>query len=282
MIKQDTALLQHWLRTIIMAPGQLEHKMAVASRIHQLDEYDVVIENEIAPIQARLNVYSQGYIARLLDCMYADYPACKKFMGDEVFDSFAKAYLMYHPSTSFTLFDLGKAFPEFLERTKPKFDETGDTAYFDIPAELARLERAKQYALRAPGTEDADNNASDIQTYGLLFGNLKVRLPECLQLLEMAFPMKQFFSALHNDEEYEMPSPRKTFMAVSRKNYRVMIDELTEAQYLLLQQCGKHGDFYKAVTAVSAMVDTDQSELLADAMLWMPYFARCAFLVIET
>ncbi|RYD86949.1 MAG: DUF2063 domain-containing protein, partial [Sphingobacteriales bacterium] len=209
MIKQDTALLQHWLRTVIMSPGQLDHKMAVAARLHQLDEYDVVMDNDIAPVQTRLNVYSQGYIARLLDCLYADYPACKKFMGDEVFNSFARAYLMYHPSTSFTLYDLGKAFPDFLDKTKPKFDDGTDTAYFDIPAELARLERAKQHAMRAPGTEDEHSGASDIQTFGMLFGTLKVRLPGCLQLLEMAFPMKQFFSALHHHEEYEMPSAQK-------------------------------------------------------------------------
>ncbi|MBB5395740.1 putative DNA-binding domain-containing protein [Mucilaginibacter sp. AK015] len=280
MVKQDTALLQNWLRTIVMAPGYLTQKIGLANRLYRLHEGDVVAEEGEASVHARLNVYSSGYMLRLLDCMYADYAISKKFMGDELFDQFAKAYLMYHPSTSFTLYDLGKYFPDFLDKTKPQFPEGEDGSCYDIPAALARVERARQVAMRAPGTEDNATNKNQVDLQGTLFGTFNVSVPGCLQLLELEFPMKAFFEAVYRDEAYELPPPQKTFMAVSRKNYHIVLEEITETQYRLLDECRNHTTFYEAISAVSVSQRVPTSDLMADACLWVPYFCKCGFIEV--
>ncbi|MES2265660.1 MAG: DNA-binding domain-containing protein [Bacteroidota bacterium] len=280
MVKQDTALLQNWLRTVVMAPGFLNQKIGFANHTYQLNEHDVVSHNDIASVHSRLNVYSSGYMMRLLDCMYADYAVSKKFMGDELFDSFAKAYLMYHPSTSYTLYDLGEKFPDFLDKTKPKVPDGEDSSAFDIPATLARVERARQVALRAPGTEQDIADAGINDVYQMFSTTLNIRIPECLQLLELDLPMKRFFEAVLRDEEYELPSLQKTFMAISRKNYRVVLDEITELQYLLLQECKNHNNLYDAISALSISQNTPPADLLADAYLWLPYFRKCGFVQV--
>ena len=277
MIKQNTALLQNWLRTVIMAPGYLQQKIGLANHVHNLNEHDVVADGGTAPTYARLNVYSSGYMLRLLDCMYADYPVFKKFIGDEVFDSFAKAYLLYHPSTSFTLYDLGKAFPDFLARTRPAANADNDDTYLDIPACLARVERARQQAMRAKGTED-DNNSIDINLQDILFSPVNIDVPACLQLLELSFPMKQFFASVYRDEVYELPLPQKTYMAISRKNYRLVIEEVSEAQYLLLTALQTQPNLYQAIGRVTANTGIVFSDVLADVYLWLPYFKNCGFI----
>ncbi|MES2063744.1 MAG: DNA-binding domain-containing protein [Bacteroidota bacterium] len=280
MVKQDTVLLQNWLRTVVMAPGFLNQKIGLANHLYQVHETDVVSDEGSASVHQRLNVYSSGYMLRLLDCMYADYAISKKFMGDELFDSFAKAYLMYHPSTSFTLYDLGKAFPDFLDKTKPQPEEGVDNSHFDIPATLARVERARQVAMRAPGIENNMVDTSQVNIQDMLFGTLNISVPECLQLLELDFPMKQFFEAVYRGEEYELPLPQKTYMAISRKNYHLVLEEITQTQYLLLTECRKHTNLYDAISALSAGQNTPSADLLADACLWMPFFRKCGFIQV--
>jgi hypothetical protein len=283
MVKQDTALLQNWLRTVVMAPGFLNQKIGLANHLYQVHEDDVVADEGNASVHARLNVYSSGYMLRLLDCMYADYAISKKFMGDELFDRFAKAYLMYHPSTSFTLYNLGKAFPDFLGKTRPEPAEGSDpetNAYFDIPATLARVERARQVAMRAPGFENSTVDTSQLNIQDMLFGTLNISVPGCLQLLELDFPIKQFFEAVYREEEYELPLPQKTFMAISRKNYHIVLEEITQLQYLLLAECRNHTNLYDAISVVSINQNITSSALLADACLWMPYFRKCGFIQV--
>jgi hypothetical protein len=275
---QKLALLQNWLTTVVMTPGHLPQKLGQAWHLHGLDETDVVVTDEgKASVYTRLNVYSSGYLLRLLECMYADYAISRKFMGDEVFDSFAKAYLLYHPSTSFTLYDLGKSFPAFLAKTKPPVipgDEQGFDDFMNLPIAFAKLERARQEAIRAPGTEGATEHDQEINIQGILFGTVKVITPGCLQLLELDFPMIRFFTSVYKDEDYELPSPQKTFTAVSRKNFGVTMTELTEVQYTLLSVCQAGDNLYDAITTTASFCKIPPSELLADVFLWIPQFMK--------
>lgn len=279
MVKdQKLALLQNWLKTVVMTPGHLPQKLGQAWHLHGLDEADVVVADEgTASVYTRLNVYSSGYLLRLLECMYADYAISRKFMGEEVFDSFAKAYLLYHPSTSFTLYDLGAAFPGFLAKTKPHVTpgEGPDISDFmSLPISFAKLERARQEAIRAPGTEGVAEHDQEISIHDILFGVVKITTPGCLRLLELDFPMIAFFTSVYRDEDYELPSLQQTFTAVSRKNFRVTMTDVTEVQYTLLSLCQAGDNLYDAITATASFNKIPPSELLADVFLWMPLFHK--------
>jgi len=274
---QKLELLQNWLKTVVMTPGYLPQKLGQARHLYALSEMDVVANEGKASVYTRLNVYSSGYLMRLLDCMYADYPISKKFMGDEVFDSFAKAYLLYHPSTSFTLYDLGKDFPLFLAKTKPPGmvgDDQQLQDFMDLPVALTKLERARQEAIRAPGTEDGTQRDEGISMQDILFNIVKVSAPACLQLLELEFSMIRFFTAVYRGEDYELPLLQKTFLAVSRKNYKVTMTELTETQYILLSVCQTEDNLYNAIATTASLCKVSASVLLADVYLWMPLFQK--------
>ena len=281
MLKQNTTLLQNWLETVVTAPGYLPHKIQKAQQLYHFNENEIISNEGKASVLDRLNVYSSGYLLRLLDCMAADYPILRKFVGEAVFDSFARAYLHYHPSTSFTLYDLGKSFPEFLAQTKPQEipgEGVLNNEFLDLPIALAKLERARQEAMRAAGTEERHSDAHDIGMEELLFPSMNIVVPPCFQLLELTFPMKHFFEALYRDEADDLPQPAKTFMAVSRKNYRIMTEELMEWQYIFLKACATPIDMHLAIASTAATCQIPSATLLADVYLWLPIFQSNGFI----
>ena len=93
--------------------------MEAAARRHGLSAEDVVAERRGLSARERLAVYTGGYVLRLLECMRADFPVLRGFIGDSVFDAFAKAYVITMPPVSHSLYDLGADFPRFLRLTLP-------------------------------------------------------------------------------------------------------------------------------------------------------------------
>src|ERR1700678_2362377 len=63
----------------------------------------------------RLEIYNRQYWFRLIDCFYDDYPGLRAVLGDRRFARLAHAYLMQHPSASFSLRNLGQFLLKFLE-----------------------------------------------------------------------------------------------------------------------------------------------------------------------
>ena len=125
MTEQTLPQLQQWMKTVITERGNLTDKLESATQEHGLLIEDVVDEKRGLSARQRLSIYTGGYVARLLECMRADFPVLRRFVGDTVFDAFASAYIVTEPPHSPSLFDLGAGFAEFLERTKPSHDRAG-------------------------------------------------------------------------------------------------------------------------------------------------------------
>lgn len=89
----------------------------------------------------RLGVYARGYSARLHGALRATFPTVLALTGDQVFALFATAYLQAHPPTSYSLFDLGAGFPDFLDDTCPA--NAGPAGA--LPASAARLDLAVRF-----------------------------------------------------------------------------------------------------------------------------------------
>ena len=66
-----------------------------------------------------VQIYQRSYIARLRDCMIAQFPALSHALGKQLFLQFADLYLLVYPSKSYTLGDLGQHFGAFLEEHAP-------------------------------------------------------------------------------------------------------------------------------------------------------------------
>ena len=95
----------------------------------------LIPDNSRTDHRVLLGVYRHAYAGRLVDVAAGDYPVLKAYLGDEAFDTMARAYIRAHPSHTPNARWFSHDLPEFLGQTEPyrSHAETG---------ELAHLERA--------------------------------------------------------------------------------------------------------------------------------------------
>ena len=97
----------------------------------------------------RLDVYADMYFYRLRDCLAEDYPKALARTGAERFHNLVTDYLLAHPSSHFSLRELGRALPDFLQ------DHALGRALPEL-ADLARLEWARVDVFDELDTETLD------------------------------------------------------------------------------------------------------------------------------
>jgi hypothetical protein len=280
MTEQSLSLLQHWMKTVVTERGGLDEKLRAAAREHGLSAEEVVADRRGLSARERLGVYTGGYVLRLLECMRADFPVLRGFVGDPVFDAFAKAYLITRPPNSPSLYDLGADFPQFLEETKPdggRFDASL-SAMLDLPPELARVERARAEVMRARGTEDDPPSSEPLSTFAVFGDELTLEATPCLRLLELKFPLVEFVRSSDRNEHPDPPAPRAAFVAVGRSNYRVHVEEVTLWQFAFLKACERPAPLYAAVRAAALEAERETGQVLAEAAVWLPVALELGFL----
>ncbi len=268
------------MKTVVVERGSLREKLDAAARQHGLDAEDVVAESRGLSAHERLAVYTGGYVLRLLECMRADFPVLRGFVGDSVFDAFAKAYVITMPPISHSLYDLGADFPRFLEETKPKnwALDAGINTMLDLPPELARIERARAEVMRAPGTEDDPPAAEHLSPFAVFGDGPTRQATRCLRLLEMKFPLVEFLRSSDKGERIEPPAPRASLVAVGRSNYRVHVEEISHWQFAFLKACEHPTSSYSAVQVAVLESGRDPGQVLADVAIWLPIAFGLGFL----
>jgi Putative DNA-binding domain len=124
----------------------------------------------------RLEIYNRQYRFRLISAVSEDFPTLNAMVGPKRFDALILAYLHEHPSTSWTLRDLGAKLPRFLEN-HPEF--TGKRHRLAI--DVARLEWA--YVNAFDGKQLEPIAAEEADAIG---PNSQLVLQPHLQLLELS------------------------------------------------------------------------------------------------
>ena len=259
----------------------MELKLYRANNLYHMHEQDIVADTRDISICSRLHVYTSGYIMRLLECIHADFPVLRKFMGEEVFDKFARAALTWSPSTSYSLYDLGDTFIHFLKGTRPKNSSAEDqqSVFLELPIEIARVERARQEVLRSRGLE-GEEPPSQFKPEEILFNpqSIMLSVPECLRLLDLKFSLKPLFNTT---EPLDVPDVKQTYLAVSRMNYRLQMEELLEWQYHFLSVCNEGTSILDAVSRTAAQCHTPASTLMAELFVWLPIFIEKGLVRME-
>src|ERR1041384_2057458 len=105
MSEQSLKHLQHWMKTVVVERGGLREKLDAAEQRHGLRAEDVVAEKRDLSAHERLRVHPGGSVLRLVDCMRPAFSVLRGFVGDSVFDAFAKAYIITMPPSSHSLYD---------------------------------------------------------------------------------------------------------------------------------------------------------------------------------
>ena len=280
MTDKPLGLLQQWMKTVVTERGSLREKLHSAAEQHGLSIEDVVAEKRGLSAHKRLSIYTSGYVLRLLECMRADFPALRNFVGDSVFDAFAKAYIISHPPESHSLFDLSAGFPHFLEETKPKDNplQAELSALLDLPPELARLERARTEVMRAHGTENDPPRAEILSPLAIFSREVPLQATPCLRLLELKFPLVDFLSRADQGERPEPPLPAVSFAALGRSNYRINIEEVTVWQFAFLKACERPVSLYAAAQRAAVESEKEPASVLAELVVWLPVAIQLGFL----
>ena len=221
----EVATLQGWMQAMILEGtprGAREH----------------VRGNNRLTAEAQLGIYAQAYRPRLLECLRTEYPVLAALAGPTAFDLFAQGYIAAHPSQSYTLYDFGAGFADYLERVRPAGDGTPQTLEA-IPAALARIERVKAEVQRAQGVERDSQIGPETgfdpvmaSILGLGIGAARGwRRPDSVRLLTLAFDVTETLACAERGEALVLPVIAETHFVVSRARYRVECRRIEPWQY---------------------------------------------------
>ena len=105
-----------------------------------------VVGTERVPITTRLAIYGDGYRARLIEALQANFPVLSELLGEGDFETLAAAYIRAHDSPFFSIRYYGNVLSDFLA-TEPEY------AGAPVLAELARWEWAMTEVFDAPDAE---------------------------------------------------------------------------------------------------------------------------------
>ncbi len=130
----DLLRLQQTMAEALMQP------LTAKDGLKKATPADFIKPNQVMSGFERLEIYARQYWFRLLDCLYDDYPALRMFLGEKRFHKLCREYLAAHPSTSWTLRNLGQHLPSFVTEVKARDVarvEWAQTLAFDEPLKKA-------------------------------------------------------------------------------------------------------------------------------------------------
>jgi len=255
---QNLNELQHWFGRAIVR-RELDYELLT----------ETVVETEQLSAERRLGIYAEGYQLRLLECMRAEYACLDALLGRALFDQFALNYLNARPSTSYTLFELGAEFPQFLAATRPDAASNGQQPGMRMPEQLAQLERYRAMSIRGQGGEQG--KAFQLDASMLLFQ------PEWIfQLSDTSFVMESDFDfgpcidALDREETVPFPNLNPQQLLIYRQGYRVRLQTLEPWQAAFLRCCDGQSSWQSQQMMVSDQHNISRGDLMAQLVTWLP------------
>jgi hypothetical protein len=227
------AAQQVWLESAILGPrpgaAEVEARLTGSRRM---------------TAEERLEVYRQGYRARLVECLADDYPAVKDLLGDDGFDSLASSYVEKFPSHSPSLNRYGVRMADLL-------CERGD-ALGAFASDLARLEWALVEAIHAAPARQLDPER--LATMGASgSGEMRLLAAPSVQLLLLEHPVNRHYQAFRDG------APRgvevgPTATLVHRQGWVVWRRDVSPAMAVVL------GEILAGATLGSALATAEKRE----------------------
>jgi hypothetical protein len=268
----DLEILQRWMQAVITHPEGVEFGIASAPAQRLIDVTSERSDSVVRPSQAmsgleRLAIYQRAYFARLLECLRDSYRVVLRAVGEEAFDEFAVDYLRRFPSRSYTLNDLGAEFPEYLRQSRPETDP--EDTWPDFVVDLATLECLYNQVFDGPGVEGEPALSADtLQTLPLEAETaVDLKPAPCLHLLELRFPVHEYYSAVRRGDEASFPEPSETLLAVTRRDYKIRRSELSRPQFALLSAL-LQGDSLESAIEAGTEAARDLDRYAADLATW--------------
>jgi hypothetical protein len=212
----------------------------------------------------RLELYSQGYWARLLDTLRGEFPGLRALLGRMPFERLASGYLADCPPDSFDLRRLGARLPTWLA-DHPDHARRQERCALD----MARLEWAEIEA--RDGAEWLTLSLGEI---GGLGNDPRLPLQPHLTLLELAYPVDAVLTGMRRSKERDdsgaapakhkrasvrrvaLPPPESVHLAVHRHQGVVYFKRLEAEAFGLLKALQQGRTLSEAIQeSLAASVD---------------------------
>ena len=285
--KLDLETVERWMQTVIMHPGGVQQGLACGDARRYLKKTNDNIEAVVTRSTAltaieRLAIYSRAYQARLLECLRAEFPALSHALGADVFNRFACDYLQRHPSKSYTLGRLGEKFPRYLAETRPDANlaPSSRESWPDFMIDLATLEREFSEVFDGPGVEGqrlvVENELSELLESERWAEAILVTVP-CLRLLSFRYPVNTYFLAARKNEDPDFPEPALTLLALTRRDYRVFLHELSRDQYEVLIALNAREPLAQAIKRAATAAGGDSDAFTGKLTEWLNSWAAAGF-----
>lgn len=263
MVEPDLAELQRWMQGAILG-------RSTASGLDAIVVGEPRGGNSLTAAQ-RLTLYARGYRARLMECLAAEFPCLRALAGEQVFELFATGYIAEQPSTDPSLYGLGAGFADYLEATRPA-DDREPGALSAIPADLARLDRARAEVQRAVGVERLGGPALSADL--MLMPGARLRRPDSVRLLTLGFDPGPVLAAVDQGGPIDPPPSCLTPVAVARSRWRVAVHALPPWRFAWLEALGEEGsDIHAAAARAAQASGRETGAVIADLTLWLPVAA---------
>jgi hypothetical protein len=136
----------------------------------------------------RLEIYNRQYWFRLFSSFEEDFPGLQAVIGRKQFQGLMRAYLEAHPSTSFSLRNLGARLGNWLEEN-PAWTEP----HSEVAIEMARLEWADIEAF-----DNARWPALTVEARSQINADSQLTLQPHLRLIEAHYPIDDALIAVRN------------------------------------------------------------------------------------
>lgn len=237
--KAQLKKLQRAFADIIRKPLRANDTMLTDKRSSK-----IVAPNAVLSAHERLELYARQYWWRIKDSLYEDFPGVRRVLGDASYHKVAQAYLIARPSTSFTLRNLGKSFPEFLKKSKL------------VPASLRNL--AFEVALLEWDKIEVFDAALASPPSATTPANARLTLSPALRIRELKYPAHRVIRGGDSGADHERTSntvgarrkakakssrlsvrPKPTFLATHRYLGLIYFKELSKNEFSLLSAIQK-------------------------------------------
>jgi len=221
--------VQRWMQACIQYQGTCEEAVAsdgARTQIPSDDARTVVLPSKTLTSFERLDIYRDMYLLRMEEALAADYPAIKRYLGDDEFMQLVARYVEVFPSRSYTLNRLGDHFPEFLATA-------GDLPKKDLCHDLARLEFALTFVFDAAETPPLTPDAVKAVPQEA-WETARLKPIEAFRLLEFDYPVSRYLGWLDKENLKPKLVAKKTWLVAYRSNYSVHRLDLSQPAYELL------------------------------------------------
>ena len=231
----------------------------------------------------RLEIYNRQYWFRILSAFAEDFPGLCAALGQKRFDALSVAYLVDHPSSSYTLRNLGSKLVGWL-RNNPKW--TGER--YDLVLDIARLEWA--YVEAFDNGEERPLSNTDLSHCS---AESQLALQPHVRLLALRYPVDNFIIAVHQVQpeasvasnavtegrksrprRFAPMQPEATYLAVHRFDYAVYYKRLEREAYITLRALAKGSTLGDALTEAFSDSSIPEQEQPAKVQEWFATWAE--------